>query len=474
MAVRKKQMFVSCVILLCGLFAVSFATNSRVESMGKSDNYMMDDISIFTNPANINLYANFLTGELGQLDIGDDSNFDPIRQWFGGAVAYKMKNGSKVTFGGAFNRDDELVSKLAAYSRKKYTVTYSPALLTGMFAYQQNNTQYVTDTSGGQGFDTLRVGDVDDSTVFVYDSAYLDTVNTLVFNKDIVDPVGKTEFFIGYSNGTNFHIGGHFYWAGQDSGDRDAEQLQSSSQVIKGDVGVNFGIGNHALEIAVGLADVSFKSRTPNSFDETVDAFANPESEKSLYIFSRLLMDLPGKGIQLIPLFKYADTKVNVFDETTITGGIGLSKKIEKGLFTAGVTGIQNNTMDSTIETVSGSEINAFSRNDRILRFNFGVEKNIKWDWFTVRVGGQKDVIQRTEEMWYSAGGHDWNRYYVTNPDDDGTVNDVIGFGIGFNFDNKLKVDGTINDAFPYQNPFADIGSTGRRLATRVSATYSF
>ena len=43
----------------------AFATFARVESMGKNTTYIMDDVSIFDNPANINLYPNYLIGEFG-------------------------------------------------------------------------------------------------------------------------------------------------------------------------------------------------------------------------------------------------------------------------------------------------------------------------------------------------------------------------------------------------------------------------
>ena len=43
----------------------AFATFARIESMGKNTTYIMDDVSIFDNPANINLYSNYLIGEFG-------------------------------------------------------------------------------------------------------------------------------------------------------------------------------------------------------------------------------------------------------------------------------------------------------------------------------------------------------------------------------------------------------------------------
>ena len=42
------------------LISPSYATYARLESMGKSSKFIMDDMSIFDNPANINIYPNFL------------------------------------------------------------------------------------------------------------------------------------------------------------------------------------------------------------------------------------------------------------------------------------------------------------------------------------------------------------------------------------------------------------------------------
>ena len=48
-----------------------FASSARVESMGKSATFFMDDASIFDNPANINVFPNFLIGEMGYFTESD-------------------------------------------------------------------------------------------------------------------------------------------------------------------------------------------------------------------------------------------------------------------------------------------------------------------------------------------------------------------------------------------------------------------
>ena len=62
----------------------AFATFARVESMGKNTTYIMDDVSIFDNAANINLYPNYLIGEFGPYtqDVATGTNQDPMHPNF--------------------------------------------------------------------------------------------------------------------------------------------------------------------------------------------------------------------------------------------------------------------------------------------------------------------------------------------------------------------------------------------------------
>jgi len=51
---------IAFVVLCAGWFFSSNATDARVLTMGGNDNFFMDDISIYRNPANINYYPNML------------------------------------------------------------------------------------------------------------------------------------------------------------------------------------------------------------------------------------------------------------------------------------------------------------------------------------------------------------------------------------------------------------------------------
>ena len=100
--------------LTVGIFGVgsAFATFARVESMGKNTTYIMDDVSIFDNPANINLYPNYLIGGFGPYldDVETGTNKDPQNPTFGGIFSLSLGSGDspdpRISIGGLFGRKD--------------------------------------------------------------------------------------------------------------------------------------------------------------------------------------------------------------------------------------------------------------------------------------------------------------------------------------------------------------------------------
>jgi hypothetical protein len=111
---------------------------------------------------------------------------------------------------------------------------------------------------------------------------------------------------------------------------------------------------------------------------------------------------------------------------------------------------------------------------------SFGIERNIWWDWFVIRVGGQKSILytdcdvnnknaDKYNDKQYGICKDDGN-FFSTNPLGDGTSKDHIGFGFGINSEEKLKIDVTVAEDLLFRNPFQGEG----RLFSRISATYSF
>ena len=100
----------------------------------------------------------------------------------------------------------------------------------------------------------------------------------------------------------------------------------------------------------------------------------------------------------------------------------------------------------------------------------FGIERNVWWDWMVLRVGGQK-VMGYLEEDGPAA--NDKRSYIYTNPTGNMSSNDQIGFGIGLNVEEKLKVDATLAEdvLYTFGNLFS---SPQHHIISRISATYSF
>ena len=105
----------------------------------------------------------------------------------------------------------------------------------------------------------------------------------------------------------------------------------------------------------------------------------------------------------------------------------------------------------------------------------FGIERNIWWDWFVIRVGGQKSILYtKCDVNEKNTSGHGICRedgnFFSTNPLADGTSDDHVGFGFGINIEEKLKIDVTVAEDLLFRNPFQGEG----RIFSRISATYSF
>jgi len=109
--------------MAAGFCASSFATDARVLTMGRHDDFFMDDVSIFRNPANINYYPNMLLGSLGVYNADSTldavQNKDPQRPFGGVILSYSLnqsfrgrKSISAHFFGAIFNRYDYMLDYL--------------------------------------------------------------------------------------------------------------------------------------------------------------------------------------------------------------------------------------------------------------------------------------------------------------------------------------------------------------------------
>ncbi|MDR1812702.1 MAG: hypothetical protein LBQ87_07740 [Candidatus Fibromonas sp.] len=423
----------------------AFATNARVESMGKNSTFIMDDISIFDNPANINLYPNFLIGELGnyvhpgakKVKIGE--NQDPWDPWFGGIFSLNLDASNSISIAGVLNRRDERLLK------------YFPTMVTSL-----------------QGVNATPA------------------------------PVTNFDGFLGL-NLDNKAFGLHVYIAHQEGlDDNGVISPNAFASALQLDAGTNIEIStNYSIEVAAGTARIQFGPTDWDFFDG--DLF-------SLFGNIRLFSRLPAINGHLIPVATFRKMNMPGRDELDVGAGIGVDAAFDRGFFWLGLKGFYN---DQSAGDTWRKELNEDS--EVIVRFNdegkknawgneranlwqiggtisFGIERNIWWDWFVLRVGGQKTIAYADYSAIESGSQNSQNNvlcpvktpgaaqcfvsgnYFVTNPVNDGTRDDHVGFGFGINVEEKLKVDFSVAEDFMFRNPFQGEG----RLISRVSATYSF
>lgn len=427
------------IAIFCIFFALACtsvnASFARVESMGKHATFFMDDINIFDNAANVNVFPNFLIGEMGSYSqgnqdleaineiTGNSANFfnpkynrDPVDPWFGGIFSYsfnKKEEGNlypQLSVGGAFNRKDQLLYSMVPDS--------------------------VIDKSG--------------------------SIHA------VPDPVTNTDGFLGYTFANGGMIGTHMYVAIQDGANVKNGLVQDSlytsslgSYLLKGDLGFNWPLARNID------GELSFAWYSIQFGPATIDP------EYSFSVRSRLFSTFELINGELVPIVNYSVMNAPGIARQTFDLGIGINASLDRGFFWLGVQGIFSKTeVKGYSSSLDGMSIYNADENmptgKEILngaQISFGIERNIWWDWMVVRVGGRKLIASVKKD--------NKNYFIRTNAVSDGTPNDHIGWGIGINIEEKLKVDATMAEDFLYS--FGNLLSGPQHhVISRISATYSF
>jgi hypothetical protein len=407
-------------VLLAGFFVSSYATDARVISMGRHDDFFMDEVSIFRNPANINLYPNLVYGSFGvyrqqpQDTVHRFNNRDPVDPFFGGIVSYSINRDTAnsnqypmFSVGAVFNRRDEMLDYITPGSDKYF----------------------------GTPTDSL------------------------------VTPSGKMDVLLGYvlENGGMIGLGG--YMAFQSivqsvPGQRDAVSYETSCYKLSG--GINWPVAKSTnLEVSLtggilrAMGDSAYNA-DPALRVKRINANNDWFARGDIRFFSALPMlngdFVPHVGLQEVRL--HGDS-VSLFD---IAGGIGLNLRIDKGFFWTGLEALYKGCSyfnDSTRSGIGG-------------RISFGIERSIWWDWFVIRVGGSKTLMYTSDDS--NGTTRNW---WDENSPSDGSDNDLVALGFGVNVENRLRVDFVAAEDMPYT--FSNlISGSAHHLFTRISATYSF
>ncbi|MCQ2105197.1 MAG: hypothetical protein MJZ26_05330 [Fibrobacter sp.] len=416
----------------------AFATFARVESMGKNTTYIMDDVSIFDNPANASLYSNYLIGGFGAYtdnDLQAGGNRDPQHPTFGGifSLGFGDENNPdpKFTIGGLFGRIND---DLAMYLPQK--------VQTGSSTYA-NVPETVTNFDG----------------------------------------------FLGGTFSSGDAWGLHIYIAHQDGGDLDESGTyqvddDAYASIVQADGGLNFQVGSGtSYELSLGLARIQYGPDHHSFFDD---------GDFTYLAKARAFFTLDAIDGELVPAASMKLAQAPGINDKHAQAGVGINVAMDRGFFWMGLDFIWNQMKAHDWfydKNVDGGAWVYDSRNDDEDRnwdkrsdiggkISFGIERNIWWDWFVVRVGGQKSILYTSCDV-NSKNSYNSSRYgickddgnfFTTNPLANGTNDDHVGFGFGVNIEEKLKIDVTVAEDLLFRNPFQGEG----RIFSRLDATYSF
>ena len=412
--------------------AMVFATEARVESMGNNSDFIRDDVSVFENPATAFDFGNLLVGALGKLEKRDNQ-WERQDEWFGGWAVYPLNDKVKLGLGATLNRQFSLISQYQSLNDKDF------------FWIQNGNDRF-----------QLRNG-----TLFV---DLLDILN-------MPAPYGNVYAFGGatYDNFLSVAVGGRYAGYQKDSGSRN----NSAISVSGGNLGVVYRFDQHSLEADINYDNFQLtKNADFLDVNDTVRPVKLSYDENSFNVKLRMMYVLSPKNT-IVPVLLLDKTNILGISNTDLGAGVGFTRALYKGSVWAGMKYV--NHAATYPDLVLGQPIYTKDGNTQLppgvkessnkLVYSFGVEKKMLWDWFTLRVGGNK-VFE-----------------YLTKKDKDekATIEqslqerdvDAVAWGIALGTpDDRLLFDITVSEAFPYSNFLA--GGEDGVMLYRISAALKF
>lgn len=432
---KRSTALVSTLAVL-GTASLLHATNARVESMGKHDTYFMDDVSVWTNPANANIYPNYLMGELGQMRYtapsappsGTDMtalaryNKDPMSPWFGAIFAKSFASDAtsgnrypQVVVGGAFNRPSELAYLIPSQ---------------------------------------------------VQISSKTDTAKRSIVNLYPTTQGIRGDGLVGFATASGILVGAKFHLTLADS---TVDKNTNNSTLWATTFGINAPIAqglDFEASVTTAVADVqvvqdtlSYESNSDLSWAINARAFVSVPAISGEIVPAVYVQQLDGPGIENSLAFRI---------------GSGVNVSLDRGFFWVGAdytnSSIETRTVGGIASESKSAQLTTVDANSA--RISFGIERNVWWDWFVLRVGGQK-VFTSSEETGTRAGKKYTESVISTNPEGDGTEKDHVSFGFGLNIEDKLKVDAVVAEDILFTGGNL-LGGPADHILSRVSATYSF
>ncbi|MDR0305934.1 MAG: hypothetical protein LBI42_03745 [Chitinispirillales bacterium] len=412
---------VLALVLAAGCVAGSYATDARVDVMGRHDAFFRDEISVFRNPADMSLYPNMLYGSYGWVDkeknqiyVSQRGNLTLSDPFFGAMFSHKLGEGDNapmLSIGAFVNRRDRLVQSL-------------------LEASGEVRGAYIGGTQELKGY-------------------------------NLKDPVGKLDLMFGYDLGNGIALGFGLYGAHQKVQEND--DIMNQSGVYKITAGINWNLDQGLdFEASFNGGSMVGRYRTTDKTTENYDpagSYIKKVCDGDYFYRGdvRFFSAVPSINGAFVPQVSMEHMKLNKSEIIDVTGGIGLNMNIDRGFFWAGLQGLYTQ-MDkdgsADHESIGG-------------RISFGIERNIVWDWFLIRVGGEKEFRYVNDDKNKSSK---WVEYNKENFDDE---DGLVGLGFGINIDNRLRIDfvSTNDVAYTFTNL---ISGPQLSLFRKISATYRF
>jgi hypothetical protein len=284
--------------------------------------------------------------------------------------------------------------------------------------------------------------------------------------KVIPQPATNFDGFLGMALARGGMLGSHIYTAVQEGADLTGGQVMPDADIrislLRADVGINWPLGkNIDGELSMGGARTSYG---PDSID----------AEWSYFVKARAFSTVNLINGEVVPIFNYSRLAVPGREASLLHFGVGANVSMDRGFFWLGLQGILDEWKTDGIVTSGGREVFQSqsgletSETRKGVSIGFGIERNIWFEWLVLRVGGRKEITFTEVE----GPGASFS-YIRTNPTGDMTAGDQVGFGIGLNVEEKLKVDATLAEDLPYT--FGNLFSgPHHHVISRISATYSF
>ena len=442
-------------VISAGVACAIFATDARVETMGNSDHFFRDEISIYGNAANMGLYDKIMYGSYGSIARNNESwtngiDWRPESPLFGGVISFGQKEGalSKFSVGATFNRLDSTLTNYLSLLNFGPSTYYYPS--SGGITYG------ITDRNGKVlGLATDKNGNID-------------------FKGKIDVMFAQT-----LDNGTTIGLGA--YVAFQDRSQRDIDAIgdntasyagdELKNRFVKGNIGVNTPIGDGVdLEASVAISAITLRGALQNPLGPDKRFSYIADNDIGVQIDVRMFADLASINGAFVPhiqanIINYDCGKENIFD---INAGLGLNVNIDRGFFWTGFEGLYNKKSRVLLEYGPdqgvGERKDTYGKKDVIGgKVGFGIERNVLTDWFVIRVGGSKLLAKESKN-------NDNRGYRLIETED----SDHVSLGMGVNVEERLKIDFTVAQNLPYT--FTGLFSSGGNpyLVSRVSAVFSF